>query len=175
MRLPLYYIGFGFAFGFMLCWLMKSKCNASVPASEKDSSAWYTPEITFIEGGHIPDTVTKYKTQILHDTVEIVKDYQRSIFYSDTVKTVYGNIVIKDSVRYNRIQDRQTVKDLKIPDAKNKLYGGVDFSVSPLITGFGPSVFFQSGNIAIKASLLFNPSGNKIYSVGLYKKFSIKK
>lgn len=92
----------------------------------KDSTAWYRPEVSVIVGGQIPgkpqparvdsfivyEKVPEYRV----DTVLVLNDFYSKVYYSDTTKTKYGNIVVQDTVTQNRIAARRVLTDFKIPE-----------------------------------------------------------
>ena len=50
------------------------------------------------------------------DTAAILTDYYAKVFYRDTSKTKYGNVIIEDTVTRNRIAARRVLTDFKIPE-----------------------------------------------------------
>jgi hypothetical protein len=111
------------------CWVTPTVVTKdTVYVHVKDSTNWYRPQITSIQGGAIPDptkvrvdTLTKFEKVVVYipaniDTGVILADYYSKVFYSDTTKTKYGNVIIKDTVTQNRISARQVITDFKIPE-----------------------------------------------------------
>lgn len=114
----------------------------------KDTITSYVPRIT-----KVIQPVTIFRTDSLYviepiDTQEVLHDYYVTRYYQDTAGTEYGDIIVKDSIRENRIVDRKWITDFRIPiitDSviipeikRNQLYigGGLLGSAGQLISGF---------------------------------------
>lgn len=110
------------------CWVgpaSETKTD-TVYVQVKDSTDWYRPEVTVIVGGQIPgkpqpvrvDSFIVYEKvpEYIVDTVLVLNDFYSKIYYSDTTKTKYGNIVVQDTVTQNRIAARRVLTDFKIPE-----------------------------------------------------------
>ena len=118
------------------CWVPRQPevRTDTVYVSVHDTTPWYTPSITVIQGGQIPEESTKaqgirYKVRVDSfiayekvfiktkvDTAAILTDYYAKVFYRDTVKNDYGHVIIEDSVTQNRIAARRVLTDFKIPE-----------------------------------------------------------
>jgi hypothetical protein len=111
------------------CWVTPTVITKdTVYVHVKDSTNWYRPQITSIQGAAIPDpskvrvdSFTTIEHVVVYvpmnvDTAAILADYFSKIYYSDTTKTKYGNVIIKDTVTQNRIAARQVITDFKIPE-----------------------------------------------------------
>jgi hypothetical protein len=118
------------------CWVRPVDTKTdTVYISVKDSTAWYRPSVTAIIGAQIPtintvvrvDSFIAYETVPVYvnaniDTLAILKDYFAKVYYSDTTKTKYGNVIIQDTVSQNRIGARRVLTDFKIPEITKTIY-----------------------------------------------------
>jgi len=93
------------------------------------------------------------------DTTAILKDYFAHRLYEDTIKIdTLGFVIIKDDISQNRIVERHTFLDYKIPTIKettiidrpykpkNQLYIGFDIMGNKIepVNYFGPSLTFKN-------------------------------
>lgn len=97
------------------------------------------------------------------DTLEIMSEYYTKRFYSDTLETEYGNIVVEDQIWKNNIYSRQYSYNLQVPEVhttikkefmkkKNRfdLYVGGSTILQPnnqvhIAQDFLPSLFIGGG------------------------------
>jgi hypothetical protein len=123
----------------------------------KDSSGWYKPTVKVIrtvQPVRVDSFVQFDKVFVEVDTAAILKDYYSKVFYSDTTKTKYGNVIIKDTVTENRISARQVITDFNIPvitktvtqPKRTQVYIGMNVQGMPAspITAFGPSIMLKT-------------------------------
>jgi hypothetical protein len=82
----------------------------------KDSTTWYKPEVVVVTKPARVDSFIAFEKIYVTDTVEVLNDYYSKVYYSDTTKTKYGNVVIQDTVTQNRIAARRVLTDFKIPE-----------------------------------------------------------
>lgn len=118
------------------------------------------PDVYLIDS-IIETTIYKYKNV---DTAAILKDYFATIFYKDTIKGDYGNIIINDSVAENRIKSRTPLWNLSIPQKttyiykhKAGLYAGLDLYSDSKFTPYG-----------IGGSLMYSSPKALNYEIGSY-------
>jgi hypothetical protein len=108
----------------------------------------YTPDIDFLEGGHIPERV---------DTPKVIKEYFEKVVYRDTVNTKYGLVFIYDTVHQNRLGPRQVLFSLdSIPiitntitlkeKPRNQVFFGLNgqWNTGARTMGVGPSLMFKT-------------------------------
>lgn len=136
----------------------------------------------YIKGKSIPFVVldTTYLIDEVHDTITIVKDYNQSKAYSDTIRIdSIGYAYIHDTISQNKIQGRGftanfnlptiTITKLIEPKYKNQLY-----------LGFIGDLKHSNGQIGIGGSIALKTAKNTLYtatatmngySFGYYKKF----
>ena len=136
----------------------------------------------FIKGKSIPFVVldTIYLIDKVTDTITIVKDYNQTKVYSDTIKIdSLGFAYIQDTISQNKIQGRGfsanfnlptiTITKLIEPNSKNQLY-----------LGFIGDLRHSNGQIGIGGSIALKTAKNTLYtatatmngySFGYYKKF----
>jgi hypothetical protein len=142
----------GFIAGFAIAWFFFHNCNKAKPCPDipivsvrtdtghiKDvqSTDWYRPDITFIDGGKIPSFSTDFYKPVafkpskkdsaaFSTDFDFTKDASVSDdsdlqaqttfnFYRDHVKTKYGTITIEDTLRNNQISARRVSTDFDIP------------------------------------------------------------
>jgi hypothetical protein len=161
----------------------------------KDSSGWYRPNITTIEPGRIPankpkpESVDSFPTfeeePFFVDTAAILKDYYSKVFYSDTTKTRYGNVIIKDTVTENRISARQVITDFNIPvitktvtqPKRTQVYIGMNVQGMPTspITAFGPSIMLKTKQDKVIELGALTAGHYWMYQASLKFKLSFKK
>ena len=112
------------------CWVPRVETRTdTVYVHTVDSTSWYRPQITTIQGGAIQaparvrvDSFTVFeKGEIRYvpvpaDTAAILADYFARVYYSDTTQTKYGTVIIQDTVTQNRIAARRVITDFKIPE-----------------------------------------------------------
>jgi hypothetical protein len=167
------------------CWIEPIQPPKTDTVYVKEQTAVYRPNITVYEPGRIPTEVkteTKYLVRVDSfiqydkeyitmniDTAAILADYYAKVFYSDTVKSKYGHIVIQDSVTQNRIASRQVSTDFKLPEKvekKGQMYFGLTggYNIADHKVMFGPSLLYKTKNDAIyEAGLLGNSTGNAVF------------
>jgi hypothetical protein len=125
------------------------------------------------------------------DTTAILKDYFSKIIYKDTLKIdTLGHIIVTDTISQNRIQNRQTILDYKIPliketitiyepyKPKNQLYIGFTAIGSPTvpINYIGPDLTLKTkGDKLYNIGVGFSPNGGINYKIGLGWKIQLKK
>jgi len=136
----------------------------------------------YIKGKSIPFVVldTTYLIDEVHDTITIVKDYNQTKIYSDTIRIdSLGYAYIKDTISQNTIQGRGFSANFNLPTIKitqliekkpkNELY-----------LGFIGDLKHSNGQIGIGGSIAFKTAKNTLYSLnatmngysfGYYKKF----
>lgn len=93
--------------GDTLSWKVDTTWNQDTSTTEP-----YGPEPDFIEGGRIPDQV---------DTPKVIRKHFEKPVYLDTVRTVYGFVIIHDTLQENRILSRQVFTDMKLPVITNTI------------------------------------------------------
>lgn len=71
------------------------------------------------------------------DTAALLKDYYATRFYSDTLKTKYGNIPLNDTISENRIAGRSWKADFTIPVVTNTVTNTVLKNRPPKRFGLG--------------------------------------
>jgi hypothetical protein len=112
----------------------------------KDSTGFYQPAFTVIQGARIPDGI---------DTVKVIETHFQKVYVSDSVKTKFGFIRIHDSLWQNRIIARQVFTDFSLPvytntilipeKKRNQVYFGLGGAGGPgLPMSVGPSLMFKS-------------------------------
>jgi hypothetical protein len=112
---------------------------------DADTSDWYRPQISVIEGGRIPHASKPKEpvntpTEILFEE-EIpsyspgADDYAFPVYYRDTAKTNYGNIIIEDTV-LGTILARRVTTDFIIPMITHRVIDTVKVDIPPRVKGF---------------------------------------
>jgi hypothetical protein len=136
----------------------------------------------YIKGKSIPFVVldTTYLIDEVHDTITIVKDYNQTKVYSDTIRIdSIGYAYIQDTISQNNIQGRGFSANFNLPTIKitqliekkpkNELY-----------LGFIGDLRHSNGQIGIGGSIALKTAKNTLYvanatmngySFGYYKKF----
>jgi hypothetical protein len=143
-------------------------------------SAQSKPEITFIEGGHIPDKV---------DTITVIKKFYERVAYADTVRMGANIIRIYDTVFQNELSPlRHVFLDGSIPVVTNTITirdkprgevyigaGGM-WNVQEKLLGVGPSLMYKSKRDQVfEVGALVNTASQLSYFAGLKFKISLKK
>jgi hypothetical protein len=129
----------------------------------------------------IHDTLetTEYITQKV-DTAKILKDYNSTRFYFDTLNNKYGSIIITDTVRHNQLVGRgiqtnlgmiTTIKTYTVTEKKrNVVYVGAGLLGSPTSPLYGTEINLdlknKSGKIYEIGAVLLR-GGDLYYTVGL--------
>jgi hypothetical protein len=164
-----------------------------------DSSGFYTPTISVIEGGRIPDSIyvplvaervdsfIVYERQPV-DSAAILKDYFAHVHYKDTLHTQYGPLYVSDDVTENRIALRKWNADFMIPTItktvtitpkkRNEVYAGmiIQGNQKDIFTGVGPSLAFKNKRDKLfEAAALLGRDGRRQYQAGLKLKISLRK
>lgn len=92
------------------------------------------------------------------DSLEVVKAFFTSHYYTDTAHFQYGDVYVKNKTYMNRLDSQQIVANFSIPQTiknKGQVYAGFDL--------LGRNNFGIGGNIAYKTKR------DKIYQVGVMK------
>jgi hypothetical protein len=171
------------------CWL--HGCGCGKPGFEVTSktdtvyipvhdSATSKPEITFIEGGHIPDKV---------DTVTVIQKFYERVAYADTVRLGTNSIYIYDTLSQNSFATpRRILLDGKLPVVTNTITirdkprgqvyigaGGM-WNVQEKLLGVGPSLMYKSRRDQVfEVGAMVNTASQLSYFAGLKFKISLKK
>lgn len=157
MKQTTFQLLFGLIAGLALGYFLFHNCNKPKPCpdiiiktdtvlvSSKDSTGWYKPEISFLEGGRIPFAgfykpkpaiakkdntgfsgdfdfthVDTTKPLDYFDDGDSAQQSQTTFnFYKDRVNTKYGAITIEDTLRNNQIAARRVTTDFNIPVVTN--------------------------------------------------------
>lgn len=222
MRTNLFYAVAGLLIGILLCRVFSCtpKCPEVKPIVKvdtvykpaKDSTDWYQPKITFIEGGNIaaavaPVKVPKPTAVVYADTIaakthgfyldwsDLSSDHLangapgvESVFYSDTTATKYGNVIIQDTIAFNRIQARRVLTDFTLPEITrvvtkeqpkhNELYAGflLQGSRQSLLTGMGPSLILKTKKDKVfDIAALYSINNSLMLQAGVHYKLSFRK
>lgn len=118
-------------------------------------------------------SVLRYRTDMLElteivqvDTSQIVLDYHRRRFYSDTVKIDHGTAIINDTVTENRIAGRSVKTNQRIPVIKET----VTIYQPPrniVYLGFSGTGSKQNFFYSIGTDLSLKTRNDRIYSAGV--------
>jgi hypothetical protein len=146
------------------CWL--HGCGCGKPGFEVTSktdtvyipvhdSATSKPEITFIEGGHIPDKV---------DTVTVIKKYYERVAYADTVRMGTSSIYIYDTLSQNSFATpRRILLDGKLPVVTNT----ITIRDIPKVKGYlGANGFGNQNELAVGPSFALKLKNDQIIEAG---------
>jgi hypothetical protein len=164
-----------------------------------DSSGFYTPTISVIEGGRIPDSIyvplvaervdsfIVYERQSV-DSLAILKRYFEHVHYKDTLHTQYGPLYLNDDVTQNRIALRKWNADFTIPaitktvtlnpKKRNEVYAGmiIQGNQKDILTGVGPSLAFKNKHDKLfEAAALLGRDGQLQYQAGMKFKIALRK
>lgn len=136
----------------------------------------------FIKGKSIPFVIldTIYLIDKVTDTITIVKDYNQTKVYSDTIKIdSLGFAYIQDTISQNKIQARGFSANFNLPTITiTKLIEKKD--KNQLYLGFIGDLKHSNGQIGIGGSIALKTAKNTLYtatatmngySFGYYKKF----
>jgi hypothetical protein len=114
---------------------------------DRDTSKWYRPEISVIEGGRINPQTSKPTKSDGKATTEILfeeetpnyspgaDDYAFPVYYRDTARTNYGNIIIEDTV-LGVILARRVTTDFIIPMITHRVTDTVKVDRPSRVKGF---------------------------------------
>jgi hypothetical protein len=146
-------------------WLHGCSCGKSgveVVSSKSDTvfiavhdSAKSKPEITFIEGGRIPDKV---------DTVTVIKKFFEKVAYADTVRMGANIIRIYDTVSQNQLSPlRKVFLDGSIPVITN----AITLREKPRTKAYlGANGFGNLTELAVGPSLALKLKNDQIIEAG---------
>ena len=148
--------------------------------------------VTQIDTIYFTDTIVKYKKgkdipfeiyrvleDTIHDTIEVIKDYNTVKVYTDTFSIDSSRFTIIDTISKNTIQNRQFLAYIKektiyqtntiYQQEKNAIYLGLlgDLRRFDNKVGLGVGLGY---NMPKKGLILLNATTNQ-YSLGFYKKF----
>lgn len=139
----------------------------------------YDTTIIYKKGKDIPFEIYRVLEDTLHDTIEIIKDYNTVKVYKDTFTIDSSSFTIIDTISKNTIQNRRflayinekTIYQTKTihEKEKNAIYLGLlgDLRRFDNKVGLGVGLGY---NMPKKGLILINASTNQ-YSLGFYKKF----
>lgn len=131
------------------------------------------------KGKDIPFEIYRVLEDTIHDTIEIIKDYNTVKVYTDTFSIDSSRFTIIDTISKNTIQNRQFLAYIKektiyqtntiYQQEKNALYLGLlgDLRRFDNKVGLGVGLGY---NMPKKGLILLNATTNQ-YSLGFYKKF----
>lgn len=172
----------------------------------KDSTGWYTPTAQVVDEGRepgqiLPADLPQVYTPKAHKVSPAAQDTDTStyswwhpdtpgitfpqpvqpetVYYNDTARTKYGNVIIQDTLQNNRIKARRVLTELQIPTTTktitlhqplhNRLYLGLNAmgSDQTLLMGAGPSILLETkGGKGYEAGAYFT-GGGTIYHAGI--------
>lgn len=169
----------------------------------KDSTGEYTPKITTIEPGRIPEPGIQPKPVVITDSFIVYKPgqpappvdtpaslnrYYQHVYYKDTVPTKYGLMRINDMITENRIASRQVFTDFVIPSVtktvtvpvkkRNEIYAGMMVQGTELspITHVGISAMLKTKRDKVfEVGALVNKNNQITYQAGFNVKISFRK
>ena len=130
-------------------------------------------------GKDIPFEIYRVLEDTIHDTIEIIKDYNTVKVFSDTITQDSSKFYITDTISHNQIQSRIftaqigyktiTRNNYIYQQEKNAIYLGLlgDLRRFDNKVGLGVGLGY---NMPKKGLILFNATTNQ-YSLGFYKKF----
>lgn len=141
----------------------------------------------WMKGDSIPYVIIDSVRYLVHDTVQILADYNTIKAYSDTIRQDSNTFVIEDTISQNSIKSRSftaqikektiLVKEFYTEKAKNTLYWGFrgDFSPSNGFEVLSPGLMLNAKNKAlIGLNVNINKNNNIGYSGSLYFKIGKK-
>jgi hypothetical protein len=137
----------------------------------------------WMKGDSIPYFIIDSVRYFVHDTVQILADYNTIKAYSDTIRQDSNTFVIEDTISQNSIKSRSftaqikektiLVKEFYAEIAKNTLYWGFrgDFSPSNGLEVLSPGLMLNAKNKALMGlNVNINKNNNIGYSGSLYFK-----
>ena len=131
------------------------------------------------KGKDIPFEIYRVLEDTIHDTIEVIKDYNTVKVYTDTFSIDSSRFKIIDTISKNTIQNRQFLAYIKektiyqtktiYQQERNALYLGLlgDLRRFDNKVGLGVGLGY---NMPKKGLFLFSATTNQ-YSLGYYKKF----
>lgn len=131
------------------------------------------------KGKDIPFEIYRVLEDTIHDTIEVIKDYNTVKVYKDTFSIDSSRFTIIDTISKNTIQNRQFLAYIKektiyqtntiYQQEKNAIYLGLlgDLRRFDNKVGLGVGLGY---NMPKKGLILLNATTNQ-YSLGFYKKF----
>lgn len=131
------------------------------------------------KGKDIPFEIYRVLEDTIHDTIEVIKDYNTVKVYSDTITQDSSKFYITDTISHNQIQSRIftaqigyktiTRNNYIYQQEKNAIYLGLlgDLRRFDNKVGLGVGLGY---NMPKKGLILLNATTNQ-YSLGFYKKF----
>lgn len=150
---------------------------------QKHDTLYIPSEVKYIPA----DPKIEYKDV---DTLTILKDYFAHRLYEDTVKIdTLGFIIIKDDISQNRIVERHTFLDYKVPTInktttiqlpykpKTQVYAGFDIiGGTKGLNYFGPNLLLKTKTDRIYTiGVGYNPNDRINYKFGTEWKIRLKK
>lgn len=135
--------------------------------------------VKYKKGKDIPFEIYRVLEDTIHDTIEVIKDYNTVKVYTDTFSIDSSRFTIIDTISKNTIQNRQFLAHIKektiyqtntiCQQEKNAIYLGLlgDLRRFDNKVGLGVGLGY---NMPKKGLILLNATTNQ-YSLGFYKKF----
>ena len=135
--------------------------------------------VKYKKGKDIPFEIYRVLEDTIHDTIEVIKDYNTVKVYSDTITQDSSKFYITDTISQNQIQGRLfkaeiayktiTRNNYIYQQERNALYLGLlgDLRRFDNKVGLGVGLGY---NMPKKGLILLNATTNQ-YSLGFYKKF----
>lgn len=135
--------------------------------------------VKYKKGKDIPFEIYRVLEDTIHDTIEVIKDYNTVKVYTDTFSIDSSRFTIIDTISKNTIQNRQFLAYIKektiyqtktiYQQEKNAIYLGLlgDLRRFDNKVGLGVGLGY---NMPKKGLILLNATTNQ-YSLGFYKKF----
>lgn len=116
----------------------------------------------------VKDTTIFVPITELVDTLEILKGYHAKNVFVDTFKTDYGDLLIRDTIQFNKIKGRVYKSDISIPVVTiNDTFYVASKYVKPALF-WGLSGDFANGRlIGSSANLFLETKKRRIYGAGM--------
>lgn len=159
----------------------KSKYIGNKPIIVTQIDTIYSTDtiVKYKKGKDIPFEIYRVLEDTIHDTIEVIKDYNTIKVYSDTITQDSSKFYITDTISQNQIQGRLFKAEIAYKtitrnhyiyqQEKNALYLGLlgDLRRFDNKVGVGVGLGY---NMPKKGLILLNATTNQ-YSLGFYKKF----
>lgn len=159
----------------------KSKYIGNKPIIVTQIDTIYSTDtiVKYKKGKDIPFEIYRVLEDTIHDTIEVIKNYNTVKVYSDTITQDSSKFYITDTISQNQIQSRLfkaeiayktiTRNNYIYQQERNALYLGLlgDLRRFDNKVGLGVGLGY---NMPKKGLILLNATTNQ-YSLGFYKKF----